>query len=344
MPSAPICILNDLTMPLPLYSPHNFGPLPPIPPLPPPTPAVCMSPFPASALDLPATMLWPPGNLVFKNKYSTTVTHKFLGIIQTGHDLGIMILHIQVAPGVNNFFTPLHILFSSRKVMFSSSSVKVNGAFVGLAGLIGLPPTPMMVCGEPTGFPVGEVLTRWMNTVWVGFTWIDVLLGVVNIAVSIVVDRLLSPKPGAAAVKKVEEDLAAGLAAQIYKKMFPIQSIADVMASKSLTKLGVGFAMGIVSMIAQGEGSTSITLGSSYASVQLSVQRDAAGNWGASLKGQVPMVSETAAVKEGTGGSMQANVNWGSGGGSAQQTASGSKIAAHNTFRGETTGEEKSKK
>ena len=66
---------------------------------------------------------------------------------------------------------------------------------------------------------------------------------------------------------------------------------------------------------------------------------EAAGNWSASLKGQVPMVSETASVKQGTGGAMQANANWGSGGGSVQQTASGSKIATHNTFGGETTAE-----
>ena len=337
MPSAPICILNDLTLPLPLYSPHNYAPLPPLAP---PIPAVCMSPAPASAIDFPATMLWPPGNLLFKNKYSTTVTHKHLGIIQSGHDLGIIIPHIQIVPAPNNFFTPLHILFSSRKVMFSSSSVKVNGAFVGIAGVIGLPPTPMMVCGEPTGFPLGEVPTRWLNTVRVGFTWIDFLLGVLSIAASMVVDKLLATKGGPKALETRLRDVAKdGLASQIYKKMFP--SLADQMKVPAVTKQVVGLAVGVVTAIAQGEGSGSLTLGSAYASVQLSVARDAAGNWSASLKGQVPMVSETASVKQGTGGAMQANANWGSGGGSVQQTGTGSKIATHNTFGGETTSESK---
>jgi hypothetical protein len=337
MPSAPICILNDLTLPLPLYSPHNFAPLPPIPPIPPPTPAVCMSPVPASAIDFPMTMVWPPGNMVFKNKYSTTVTHKFLGIIQTGHDLGIMLPHVQVVPAPNNFFTPLHILFSSRKVMFSSSSVKANGAFVAIAGVIGLPPTPMMVCGDPTGFPLGEVPTRWLNTVWVGFTWIDVLLGALSIGVSMLVDKLSGPKGGEAAKKKLEEAAEKGLGEQIYKKMFP--SMDDL--KKSLRKQLVGVAVGVVSGVAQGEGSVSLTAGSSYASIQLSVSKDASGNYGASLKGQVPALSETAGVKQGTGGTMQANANWGTGGGSAQQSASGSKIATHNTFGGQTTAESK---
>jgi hypothetical protein len=285
-------------------------------------------------------MLWPPGNLVFKNKYSTTVTHKFLGIIQSGHDLGIIIPHIQIVPAPNNFFTPLHILFSSRKVMFSSSSVKVNGAFVGIAGVIGLPPTPMMVCSEPTGFPLGEVPTRWLNTVWVGFTWMDFLLGILGIAASMLVDKLLGEKGDKAALeKKLADKAKEGLASQIYKKMFPIQSASDALETKLICKQLVGLAVGVVTAVAQGEGGGSLTLGSAYASVQLTVARDAAGNWSASLKGQVPMVSETASVKQGTGGAMQANANWGSGGGSVQQTASGSKIATHNTFGGETTAE-----
>jgi hypothetical protein len=52
-------------------------------------------------------------------------------------------------------------------------------------------------------------------------------------------------------------------------------------------------------------------------------------------------LSETAGVKQGTGGTMQANANWGTGGGSAQQSASGSKIATHNTLGGQTTAESK---
>ncbi|MGD0835595.1 MAG: hypothetical protein ABSB49_03005, partial [Polyangia bacterium] len=215
---------------------------------------------------------------------------------------------------------------------------KVNGAFVGIAGVIGLPPTPMMVCSEPTGFPLGEVPTRWLNTVWVGFTWMDFLLGLLSIAASMLADKLFGAKGDKAALEqKLADKAKQGRAAQIYKKMFPIQSAGD--AWKDIKKQAIGLAVGVVTAFAQGEGGGSLTVGSAYASVQLTVARDAAGNWSASLKGQVPMVSETASVKQGTGGAMQANANWGTGGGSVQQTASGSKIATHNTFGGETTAE-----
>jgi len=342
MPSAPICILNDLTMPMLFYSPHNYGPLPPFPPVPPPMPATPMSPAPASALDIPLPMLWPPGNLMFKNKYAPTVLHRYLGIIQAGHDLGPMIPHIQVLPAPNNFFTPLHILFSSRKMAFSTSTVKVGGVFVALGGVIALPPTPMMVCADPMGFPLGEVPTRWLNKVWVGFTWLDFLLGVFTIVANMLIDKLMNGKNKFGKLRDVVKSSRGSLAAAIYKKMFPIQSLSD--AGKALSKQVAGNVVGLVSLLATGEGAVSFTLGSSYANVSLSVGRDTQGNWNATVKGQVPMISESASVKEGSGGSMKANVNWGSGGGSVEHSGSGGKVATHNTFHGQTTSQSSSTK
>jgi hypothetical protein len=240
----PVCILTDLSLPLPLYSPHNFAPVPPVPPVPLPMPAVPMSPAPACAMDFPATMLWPPGNVLMQNKYAISVTHKGLGIIQAGHDLGMMLPHVQIAPAANNFFTPLHILFSSRKVSFNSSSVKANGVFVGFAGVIAPVPTPMLVCGEPMSFPMGEVPTRWSNNVWAGFSYMDLALGTMNMAVKLFMERLAMPKTRLGPLKKLVKERRAGRGALIYKKMFPVQSLKD--AKTALYKQATAFTAGIV--------------------------------------------------------------------------------------------------
>jgi hypothetical protein len=333
MPGAPVNILTDITMALPMYSPHNYAPLPP--PVPPPTPAVPMSPGPASALEPPLPQLWPPGNATFANKYALTVLHKGVGIVQTGHDLGIMIPHVQAIPAVNNLFTSIHTLFSSRKVMFSSTSVKADGQFVALAGLIGLPPTPMMICGEPLSFPMGEVPTRWTNTVHVGFSWSDVLLGTLLIALQMAGERWMMPKGKYGPLKQVVKDSRAGRGALIYQKMFPVQSLKDV-AGTVKTQV-VAAASGVLTAKVQGEGSITLSLGSPYAQVSVAVSKDAEGNYGSSVATQVPTLSMSGGAQQGKGVTMQTNANWGTGGASHQRDASESKVVTHDALRGETT-------
>jgi hypothetical protein len=330
MPSLPICVITDLTISLPIYSPHNFAPA--APPVPPPMPAVPMSPAPASAMEFPATMLWPPGNVLLLNKYSTTVTHKRLGIIQAGHDLGVMLAHIQMAPAPNNVFTPVHSLFSSRKVSFNSSSVKANGLFVGFAGLIAPMPTPMLVCGEPLSFPMGEVPTRWANNVWAGFSYMDLALGAMNMAVKLMTEKAFMPKGRLGPLKKVVKDKRLGKGGLIYNKMFPVQTRKQ--AKAFLSRQVAGVVSGAVTAFVQGEGSGSFTLGSSFASVTLTVARDSAGATAASLSTKVPGLSESVGYKTGKGPTVSATANWGTGGGKVETSSSSSKQTTHNALEG----------
>lgn len=336
MPAAPVNILTDMTMALPMYAPHNFAPLPP--PAPPPTPAIPMSPGPASAIESLLPQLWPPGQAVFANKYALTVLHKGVGIIQAGHDLGIMIPHVQVAPAVNNTFTPIHMLFSSRKVMYSSTSVKVDGQFVALAGLLSAPPTPMMVCAEPLSFPMGEVPSRGANTVWVGFTWSDVLLGTLLIAIQMLGERWMMPKGKYGPLKQMVKDSRAGNKALVYQKMFPVQSMKDVVATGKTQ--AVAFATGVTTAAFQGEGGITMSLGSPYAQISLGLSVDGEGNYGASVGTQVPSLSMAAGAQEGKGVTMQSTANWGTGGASHSRDAKESKVATHNARTGESTSEE----
>jgi hypothetical protein len=331
MPQLPICILRDLTMPVLLYSPHNYAAPTGLPAV----PAASMLAAPASALDTPMPMLHPPGNMTGKNKYTTTVLHQGLGVIQASHDLGMMLPHVQLAPAVPNFFTPLHIMFSSRKVMFSSSTVKVDKQFVGFAGVVGLPPTPMLVCAEPIGYPMGEVPTRWLNSVWVGFTWLDWALGAMAIGVSLLVDRAFAPKTREKAIEKVKKAAADGLKKQVVKKLFPQDKGEWI---KFGAKQGAAMAVGVVTAAGKGGDSESgITLGSDYASVGLKVKRDASHNLSVSVSGKVLAVSKTVGVEEGKGVFSKSDANWGGGVAGHEGSPKGEQIPTHNAFDGTAT-------
>jgi hypothetical protein len=292
-------------------------------------------------MDFPATMLWPPGNVLMQNKYALSVTHKRLGIIQAGHDLGMMLPHVQIAPAPNNFFTPLHILFSSRKVSFNSSSVKANGAFVGFAGVIAPLPTPMLVCGDPMSFPMGEVPTRWSNNVWAGFSYMDLALGAMNMGVTLFMERLAIPKTKLGKLRKIVEEQREGRAALMYKTMFPVQSLKD--AKTALTKQWVAVSTGLITGVVQGEGAISLTLGSSFASVALGVSVDSTRAVSASLSTNVPAVSESVSYKQGSGSTVAATANWGTGGTTVERSPSGAKTTSHNALDGSVSVEETSR-
>jgi hypothetical protein len=332
---AKACILNDLTLSIVgSISTHNFVPMPPVPPVPPPVLAVWYSPAPASAFELPLPMIWPPGNLIGKNKYSTTVTHKMLGIIQAGHDLGIMIVHIQILPAPNNALTLIHIPFSSRKVMFSASTVKVHGQPAAVAGLIGLPPSPMMICADPMGFPIGEVPTRWLNTLEVGFTLLDFFLGVLAIAASMILDWIFRSKPG-----DLDKILTEGLRQAVIDKLRDAGGFREW-----ATKQGVGILLGVVQIATTGQGSVAVGFGGPC-NVQFQVQRDSAGNWQTTLGVQGPGVSGSVGYDstpnssgQAAGFNAQGGYNYGAGGGSGTASQHGDdQVTTHQTWGGETT-------
>lgn len=333
-----ICILNDLNLSIVvLMAPHNFFPVPPVPPVPPPMLGVPYNPFASGAIEFPLVMLHLPGNALGKNKYSTTVTHKNLGIIQAGHDLGPLIGHVHVVPGFNNILSIVQMLFSSRKVMFSASTVKVQGQPAALAGLIGWPPTPMMICSDPMGLPIGEVPTRWLNTVEVGVTLADFLLGLAAVAASMIVDWIFKAKLG---------DLASPLGSQLLGKMMDAGSFLEWGV-----KQGVGFALGLAQIAVTGQGSATIGFGGPWANVGLSVTADANGNVQVALQGQIPVVggsvgydSTPNAKGQAAGFNAQGNYNYGWGGGAGTVSQNGDdQVSTHNTSGGKTTGEQHSR-
>ncbi|MBZ0119627.1 MAG: hypothetical protein K8H88_21740, partial [Sandaracinaceae bacterium] len=163
---------------------HHLVFVPPAPPVP--------QPFGAS-LEQPATMLWPVGFALGANKFTTSVYHHSVWIALEGHDIGRMLFHLSLVPGID-LLMPGHILKSSRKAKFRAGEVKANGKAIACCTIfdVGAMPAPMMICGDLPLPASGTGTAVWLNDVLVGMHWIDVLMGWVDCVVGMVVAALKS--------------------------------------------------------------------------------------------------------------------------------------------------------
>jgi len=130
------------------------------------------------------------GYLMGANKFTTTVKHKALPIVQEGHDQGILIPDLSLAPPVVNFFYPLMWPFSKRKIMFASSTVKFNGENVGCSEVWRR--LPMLTCGNPISAPAAWPMFNVLNTLKTGLTLGDILFGEVKILTTMGIDALFN--------------------------------------------------------------------------------------------------------------------------------------------------------
>ena len=151
------------------------------------------------SFELVATQLWPPGYWCNQNSLTSTVFHRyskgkgFLGlhagwIVLDGHDQGTMLLHLTV-PIVWNWLYAVIYPFSMREIQFSASTVKFNNKDVGCSCFM-WPPLPMMTCSEPFDLPLAFPILNWMNTLKVGLSGLDLIMGWGMIAFSLVVDLI----------------------------------------------------------------------------------------------------------------------------------------------------------
>lgn len=302
MPLSPVSIATDLALPLiPLVMTfHDLIPVPPVPPVPPPGIYPC--------IEIPVMMMWPPGYALQQNKLTTTVLHKFMPLALDSHDCGYMIPHITIP--ANNALLPMHIMFSSRKFVFSASTVKANGTPVGCTW----PLMPMLCCAQPVTLPSGTALLNCLNTVYVGVTWMDVLMGVVSIAVTMIGDALTYGGPSGSAMDYVWK-FALGDSPKNW-----------------LIKTGLGVVGGAIRIAATGEGSIQIGVGSGYAGGNVGLSRGADGSWSVAATGSggVPLPLGSGGV----GGQASAQHTWNPDGTSSTTTsttvsgAAGGPVAA----------------
>jgi len=202
----------------------------------PPTPPINFS------FELPAPQLWPPGYLINQNSLTTTVYHKqqtaWGWIVLDGHDQGVFLLHLTIPVWANLRYIVI-IPFSSREIMFIASSVQFNEKPVGCSLW---PIFPMLTCGDPCGAPLAFPFTNLLNTLKVGMSLLDIIMGCVNIGISmafdILFDKLSKSKKFKNLLKKGDKLLNKIGFKTVKAFANKIEKAVQKKVSKFLTKIG----------------------------------------------------------------------------------------------------------
>lgn len=184
--------------------------------LPPPAP-----PSITISIEMICMQMWTAGYVTGQNKFTTTVKNGKWDIVLEGHDIGMLIPDVTIPPV--NLYYAIMWPFSSRKIAFESSMVKMDGKMVGCSQA--WVPLPMMTCGDPVSAPTTLPILNWMNDVTVGLSLTDIVMGAVGIVASVVIDAVFAKL----APPAVKMDWAAELAG----KLIPMdrQAIAKKLVS-----------------------------------------------------------------------------------------------------------------
>ena len=287
-----VTIQRDICLPLiiPLTATHDFIPLPPFPPIPPPLPGMPLS-LAACALELPVPAWWPPGAALGSHSFTSTVFHNGMQICLDGHDCGKFIPHLQIMPAFNNLLTFIHIPFSSRSANFCASTVMMNGTPTACMTLIAWPPTPMTYCANPMSMPLADAPTSHFNTVEVRMTFADWLAGAFAIALSMLIDRLMSrgetKEFGQAAGKDIARSRAGESAASLIRRRI-VNKLKGSFDGDWAIDQAVGLATGLVRIGLTGQGSLGISApgGGGFASLGGSVSKSDSG-WTPGASGKI---------------------------------------------------------
>lgn len=139
------------------------------------------------SLEIPVTILWPPGYACGVNRLTSTVYHNNLWIALREHDCGPNILHLCLAAPPPCIVFPKHIIDSSRKAKFDAGEVKANGRGIACCTMFDLAvvPTPMMVCGSVPLPAAGTGTAVLFNSLIVGMHLVDLLAGWADTLISI---------------------------------------------------------------------------------------------------------------------------------------------------------------
>jgi hypothetical protein len=182
--TVPCPISDALDLSTGVASHHVWLTVPPPGPFPVPVPLV--------SWEVPIPMKWIPGTA--SHKFTTSVLYQGLipipkHIVQEGHNCGMLILDITPPQPANQWYA-ICWPFSKREIKFSASTVKMNGKAVGCTA--GFRPIPMLSCGEPFSLPACNNLTNSLRSVYVGMTFGDFILGLVQIGVSLAIDAIFN--------------------------------------------------------------------------------------------------------------------------------------------------------
>jgi hypothetical protein len=221
-------------------------------PTPPTNPYVVPSPVPA--IEMIATQMWTAGYFTGKNQLTTDIVHR-MPIVLDGHDLGPLIPDVTIP--FTNYWYAIMWPFSSRKTMFAASTVKMNGKPTAVAD--GVLPFFMISCGEPISCPLTWPLSNRINTVIVGVSLGDIILGIVNIGVSMAIDFAFS---------KIDKGSGKGISGdEFVGGLLDKAGVSPREFAKKAVQAGSGWVIGAVDSHIRGDGSLppfKLTVGSAF--------------------------------------------------------------------------------
>lgn len=192
-------------------------------------------PTPMYSVEMVATQWWPPGFAMNQNKLTTTVKHVQQNIVLNGHDCGMLVPDI-TPPVLVQYWYAICWPFSSRKITFAASTVKMDGQPVGCAQL-GPVPLPMMTCGDPVSAPTALFMFNcFTSTVKVGMTLGDLLVGLLSIALSMAIDFAFEMIGGG----KSAGDVVQGYGRQAFSRE-AMERVAQTATESLAVQLGKGF-------------------------------------------------------------------------------------------------------
>ena len=190
------------------------------------------------SIEIPAPMMWTVGYLMGKNKFTTTVLTCAMPTCQGGHDLGPLIPDITIPPA-NVYMPPIGWPFSKRAIVFQAATVSLQGTPAGCAAA---PFFPMMTCGDPVSLPTAfPIPINYLHRTFVGLTLADILSGILNIAISVLIDAIFhkigggAQNPGTQAAEEAAERAAREVAEEVAEEA--VESAGSVIAREVLGKL-----------------------------------------------------------------------------------------------------------
>lgn len=216
---ATMTISTDISCVMTAFTPHGTPPLP--------------------TIESPAPMLWRPGMGAGQNKLSQRVRHRGKSIVVDRHDVGAFLVHVTLPPTPKSALeNAKQTVESSRKVIFASSKVLVEGKRVAACWSHAGYPTPMTACADPLGLPIAACPTVKTNSACFGMTVGDWIAGCAELALDLVATALGGQNP---------------ISAQLFK-------------------MGCGFAAGVTRvLLTEGERSADVSIGVPWAGPYLSI-------------------------------------------------------------------------
>lgn len=255
------------------------------------------TPAPMISVEMVATQWWPPGFAMNQNKFTTTVKHVQQNICLNGHDCGMLIPDI-TPPVPVHYYYAISWPFSSRKMTFAASTVKMNGQPVGCAQL-GPVPLPMMTCGDPISAPTALFMFNcFTSQVKVGMTLGDLLMGLLDIAISIAIDFAFEMVGGGSAGdvldnygRRAVSREAMERVARTATESLGIQLGSELLGKLGLTpkaaaKRGVSALAGLFTSTLQGNPTFSYGVGAPFAGGNVTVDQKGAALQGDLMGGQ----------------------------------------------------------